>query len=73
MGCSLLRFFLDRHGGQTSPQIGYLAAALKDIARHWVKVDAATLERFKRIAARLAVPRRGTSASQSWTPADFPL
>jgi hypothetical protein len=55
----ILRFFLDRHGGQTSPQIGQLAAALKDIARHWVKVDAATLERFKRIAARLAIPRRG--------------
>jgi integrase len=58
----ILRFFLDRHGNQTSPQIGYLAAALKDIARHWVKVDAATLERFKRIAARLAVPRRGMTA-----------
>jgi hypothetical protein len=58
----ILRFFLDRHGGQTSPQIGQLAAALKDIARHWVKVDVATLERFKRIAARLAVPRRGMTA-----------
>jgi integrase len=58
----ILRFFLDRHGGQTSPQIGYLAAALKDIARHWVKVDVAKLERFKRIAARLAVPRRGMTA-----------
>jgi integrase len=58
----ILRFFLDRHGGQTSPQIGQLAAALKDIARHWVKVDEATLERFKRIASRLAVPRRGMTA-----------
>jgi hypothetical protein len=58
----ILRFFLDRRGGQTSPQIGHLAAALKDIARHWVKVDAPTLERFKRIASRLAVPRRGMTA-----------
>jgi integrase len=58
----ILRFFLDRCGGQTSPQIGQLAAALKDIARHWVKADAPTLERFKRIASRLAVPRRGMTA-----------
>jgi len=58
----ILRFFLDRHGGQTSPQVGQLAAALKDIANHWVKVDAATLERFKRIAAKLAIPRRGMTA-----------
>jgi hypothetical protein len=58
----ILRFFLDRHGGQTSPQVGQLAAALKDIARHWVKVDEATLERFKRIASRLATPRRGMTA-----------
>jgi integrase len=58
----ILRFFLDRHGGKTSPQIGQLAAALKDIAKHWVKIDAATLERFKKIAARLAVPRRGMTA-----------
>jgi site-specific recombinase XerD len=55
----ILRFFLERCGKRTSPQIGQLAAALKDIARHWVKVDAPTLERFKRIASRLAVPRRG--------------
>jgi hypothetical protein len=58
----ILRFFLDRCGGQTSPQIGQLAGALKDIARHWVKVDGPTLERFKRIASRLAVPRRGMTA-----------
>jgi len=59
----ILRFFLDRRGGQTSPQIGHhLAAALKDIARHWVKVDAPTLVRFKTIASRLAVPRRGMTA-----------
>lgn len=58
----ILRFFLDRHGGQTSPQIGQLAAALKDIARHWVKVDEVTLERFKKITSRLAIPRRGMTA-----------
>jgi integrase len=58
----ILRFFRDRHGGQTSPQVGQLAAALKDIARHWVKVDEVILERFKKIASRQAVPRRGMTA-----------
>src|SRR5262249_25210670 len=58
----ILRFFLDRHGGQPAPNVGQLAAALKDIARHWVKVDEPTLERFKRIASRLAVPRGGMTA-----------
>ena len=58
----ILRFFLDRHGGQTSPQVGALAAALKDLAKHWVKLDEPTLERFKRITSKLAVPRVGMTA-----------
>ena len=58
----ILRFFLDRHGGQTSPQVGQMAAFLKDTARHWLKVDEPTLERFKKIASRLAVPRGGMTA-----------
>ena len=58
----ILRFFLDRHGGQTSPHVGQLAAFLKDTARHWLKVDEPTLERFKKIASRLAVPRGGMTA-----------
>jgi hypothetical protein len=58
----ILRFFLERHGGQTSPQVGQLAAALKDIAKHWVKIDEPTIERFKKIAAKLAVKRGGMTA-----------
>jgi integrase len=58
----ILRFFLDRHGGQTSPQVGALAAVLKDLAKHWVKVDEPTLERFKRITSKLAVRRVGMTA-----------
>lgn len=58
----ILRFFLDRHGGQTSPQVGALAAVLKDLAKHWVKVDEPTLEQFKRITAKLAVRRVGMTA-----------
>jgi integrase len=56
---TILRFFLDRHGGQTSPQVGQLAGFLKDVARHWLKVDAMTIDRFKKIASRLAMPRAG--------------
>ena len=55
----ILRFFLDRHDGQTSPQVGQLAGFLKDVARHWLKVDEPELQRFRKIASRLAVERRG--------------
>ena len=39
-----------------------MAAFLKGVARHWVKVDDPTLEKMKRIASRLALPRRGMTA-----------
>jgi site-specific recombinase XerD len=55
----ILRFFLDRHGGQTSPQVGQLAGFLKDVAKHWLNVNDATLDRFRKIASRLAMPRAG--------------
>jgi integrase len=56
---TILRFFLDRHGGHTSPQVGQLVGFLKDVARHWLQLDEATLDRFKKIASRLAMPRAG--------------
>ena len=59
---TILRFFLDRHGGHTSPQVGQLAGFLKDVARHWLKVDGLQLDRFKKIASRLAMPRAGMTA-----------
>jgi integrase len=61
---TILRFYLDRHGGQTSPQVSQLAGFLKDVARHWLKekVDETTLDRFRRIASRLAMPRAGMTA-----------
>jgi integrase len=55
----ILRFFLDRDSGRSPHQAAEMAAFLKDTAKHWVKVDEATLERMKRIASRLAIPRRG--------------
>jgi integrase len=59
----ILRFFLDRHGGQTSSQqAAEMAAFLKGAAKHWVRVDEPTLEKMKRIASRLAIPRRGMTA-----------
>src|SRR5262249_6299388 len=58
----ILRFFLQRHGGKTSPHVGQIAAFLKDTAKHWVKVDEATLDKMRRIASRLAEPPRGMTS-----------
>ena len=58
----ILRFLRDRHGGKTSPQVGQIAAFLKDTAKHWVKVDEATLDKMRRIASRLAEPSRGMTS-----------
>ena len=58
----ILRFFLDRHSGQTSQQAAEMAAFLKGAAKHWVKVDEQTLDKMKRISSRLVIPRRGMTA-----------
>src|SRR6516164_8183892 len=55
----ILRFFLDRHGGKTSQQVAEMAAFLKDVARHWIKIDSSILEKMKKISSRLSLPRRG--------------
>jgi len=39
-----------------------LAGFLKDVTRHWLGVDDTTLDRFKKIASRLATPRAGMTA-----------
>src|SRR5262245_37918227 len=49
----ILRFFLDRHGGKTSQQVADMAAFLKDVARHWIKIDSSILEKMKKISSRL--------------------
>jgi integrase len=54
----ILRFFIDRNG-EASTQVAQIAAFLKDTARHWVKVDEATLQAMKKLASRVAIPRRG--------------
>jgi integrase len=55
----ILRFLLDRHDGKTSPQVAHMAAFLKSVVRHWLKVDVLELERYRKIASRLAIPRIG--------------
>lgn len=55
----ILRFFLNRHDGQTSPMVGQIAGFLKDVARHWVKVDDTVIAQMKKIVSRLVPPRRG--------------
>lgn len=58
----ILQFLLDRHGGETSAQIGQIAAFLKSVAVHWVRVDEATELSMKRISSRLTINRRGMTA-----------
>ena len=58
----VLRFLLDRHGGQTSPQVAQIAAFLKSVARHWVKVDDLALLQMQKVASRLSTGRRGLTA-----------
>ena len=70
----LLRFFLDRHDGKTSPQTAQLAGFLKAVARHWVKLDDGELAKLKRIASKLAMPRQGMTPKnrQRLRPLDDP-
>ena len=58
----ILRFFYDRNEQKTSSQIAQLASFLKDVARHWVKVNEDELNRLKKLSSRLAVSRQGMTA-----------
>jgi integrase len=58
----ILRFLLDRHDGQTSPQVGQIAAFLKGVARHWARADDLTLLQTQKVASRLSAGRRGLTA-----------
>ena len=55
----ILRFFLDRHAGKTSPQVAQLAGLLRDIAKHWAKVEGPAFKKIRRVASKLATPRQG--------------
>lgn len=49
----ILRFFLDRNGGQPSPQVGYMASFLKTVAKYWLKLDEDALRPYEKISGRL--------------------
>ena len=63
----ILRFFLDRGDDRSPHQAAEMAAFLKGVARHWVKVDEPTLEKMKRIVSRLAhaAPRNDGEKSRT--------
>ena len=58
----VLQFLLDRHDGQTSPQVAQIAGFLKGVARHWAKADDLTLLPMQNVVSRLSTGRRGLTA-----------
>ena len=58
----VLQFLLDRHEGQTSPQVAQMAAFLKGVAKHWAKADDLALLQMQKVASRLSMGRRGLTA-----------
>jgi integrase len=56
-----LQWFYVRHGSKPGRMVHNLAANLKAIARHWLKVDKDTLEAMSKIVSRLAPPTQGMS------------
>jgi integrase len=58
----ILRFLLDRHDGQTSPQVAQMAAFLKGVGKHWAKADDLVLFQMQKVASRLSTGRRGLTA-----------
>ena len=55
----ILRFFLNRHEGKTSPQVAQLATFLKICAKHWVKVKDEELARIGKLVSKVQIPRQG--------------
>jgi integrase len=56
---SSLRFFIDRAGGKPTAQIAGLAGTAKLVARHWVRVDPSSMDRIKRITAKVRFNQAG--------------
>jgi integrase len=54
-----LRFYLDRPQGQAPKQAYDIAYVLRAMARHWVGIDAAHLDKLKAICQRLDSGHRG--------------
>jgi site-specific recombinase XerD len=58
----VMRFLLDRHDGQPTPQVAQIATFLNSVARHWVEVDDVALLQLQKLASRLSSGRRGMTA-----------
>jgi hypothetical protein len=58
----ILRFLLDRHDGQTSPQVEQMATFLKGVAKHWAEADDLTVFRMQKVASKVSTGRRGLTA-----------
>ncbi len=58
----ILRFLLDRHDGQTSPQVAQMAGFLKGVAKHWAKAEDLALLQMQKVASRVSTVRRGLTA-----------
>lgn len=55
----ILRFFLERSGGNPTSQTAGIAACLVSIARHWVKVDEHHLAELVRLKAKVTPRQQG--------------
>jgi integrase len=55
----VLRFFTARRGNTSSTMIEHLARFLKSVARHWVEVDAAVLQKMSAVVKNLTVAHPG--------------
>jgi len=49
----ILRFFLNRNDGKPTPQVGYIAAFLKTVAKYWLRLDEDALRPYEKISSRL--------------------
>lgn len=56
-----LQWFYERGGSKPTATLHNLAVDLKTIAKHWLKVDDATLATMSKIIKKLAPPERGMS------------
>ncbi|MBT3358813.1 MAG: site-specific integrase [Rhodospirillales bacterium] len=59
---AVLRFYLDRAGGETTSQVHGIAVLIKTLARHWVGVDEEHLNALKDLCSRVDPCIKGMTA-----------
>jgi integrase len=55
----ILRDLMNRGGNKATPQVALMASFLKGVAKHWVKVDDATLASLKKTVSNVSTKNRG--------------